>query len=63
MAETAGVLKRPDGEGLAWLRVEGAGPTLFWLVGYRSDMAVTKAHALSDLASFAGRSFLLFDYF
>lgn len=63
MAETAGVLKRPDGEGLAWRRVEGAGPTLVWLGGYRSDMAGTKAQALADWASGAGRAFLRFDYF
>jgi pimeloyl-ACP methyl ester carboxylesterase len=63
MAEAAGVLKRPDGEGLAWRRVDGAGPTTVWLGGYRSDMAGTKAQALADWAARAGRAFLRFDYF
>lgn len=63
MAEAAGVLKRPDGERLAWRRVDGAGPTIVWLGGYRSDMAGTKAQALADWAAAAGRAFLRFDYF
>jgi pimeloyl-ACP methyl ester carboxylesterase len=63
MGETAGFLTRPDGERLAWRRVAGAGPTVVWLGGFRSDMAGTKAEALADWALAEGRSYLRFDYF
>ena len=48
---------------LAWRRVEGAGPTVVWLGGFRSDMAGTKAQALADWAQGSGRAYLRFDYF
>jgi pimeloyl-ACP methyl ester carboxylesterase len=63
MAETSGVLNRPDGETIAWRRVDGAGPTVVWLGGYRSDMAGTKAEALAGWAIANGRAYLRFDYF
>src|ERR1700754_4347537 len=63
MSETAGNLARPDGAKLAWRRVEGAGPTVIWLGGFRSDMAGSKAQALADWAQAAGRDYLRFDYF
>ena len=63
MSETSGFLARPDGERLAWRRVAGAGPTVVWLSGYRSDMAGTKAEALADWAKAKGRDYLRFDYF
>jgi pimeloyl-ACP methyl ester carboxylesterase len=63
MSETSGVLQQSDGEGLAWRRVTGAGPTVVWLGGFRSDMAGSKAEALADWAQMAGRDFLRFDYF
>ena len=63
MSETAGILARPDGVKLAWRRVEGAGPTVVWLGGFRSDMAGTKAQALADWAQASGRAYLRFDYF
>jgi len=59
--ETAGVLDH-DGERIAWRRVEGRGPTVVWLGGFRSDMTGTKAQALADWAQGAGRGFLRFDY-
>ncbi|MGZ6018399.1 MAG: alpha/beta hydrolase [Phenylobacterium sp.] len=62
MTETAGNLLRPDGEHLAWRRVAGAGPTIIWLGGFRSDMAGTKAEALAEWASANGRGYLRFDY-
>jgi len=56
-------LRRPDGARLAWRAIEGAGPTVVWLGGFRSEMAATKADALAAWAQTAGRSFLRFDYF
>jgi pimeloyl-ACP methyl ester carboxylesterase len=63
MSETSGFLPRPDGERLAWRRGAGAGPTVVWLSGYRSDMAGSKAEALADWARAKGRGYLRFDYF
>ncbi|HLZ73494.1 alpha/beta hydrolase [Phenylobacterium sp.] len=62
MIETAGTLDRPDGETLAWRRVDGAGPTVVWLGGFRSDMTGTKAEALAEWASANGRAYVRFDY-
>ncbi|THD81869.1 MAG: alpha/beta hydrolase [Phenylobacterium sp.] len=62
MSETSGFLERPDGERLAWRRVEGAEPTVVWLGGFKSDMAGTKAQALADWALTAGRAYIRFDY-
>jgi pimeloyl-ACP methyl ester carboxylesterase len=63
MAETSGALNREDGHRLAWRRIDGRGPTVLWLGGYRSDMTGTKAEALASWAEGAGRSYLRFDYF
>jgi hypothetical protein len=63
MTEKSGRLGRPDGEALAWRRVEGQGPTVVWLGGFRSDMSGTKAEALAEWAGANGRRFLRFDYF
>jgi pimeloyl-ACP methyl ester carboxylesterase len=63
MSETNGFLDRPDGERMAWRRVEGAGPTVVWLGGFKSDMSGTKAQALADWALTTGRAFVRFDYF
>jgi pimeloyl-ACP methyl ester carboxylesterase len=62
MQETNGRLSRPDGETLAWRRVAGAGPTVVWLGGYRSDMSGIKAQALAGWAAEAGRAYLRFDH-
>jgi pimeloyl-ACP methyl ester carboxylesterase len=40
----------------------GAGPTVFWLGGFRSDMRATKAEALNRWAARGGRAFVRFDY-
>jgi pimeloyl-ACP methyl ester carboxylesterase len=61
VTESSGVLEF-EGERLAWARVEGAGPTVVWLGGFRSDMTGTKAQALAGWAAAKGRSFLRFDY-
>ena len=63
MRETSGALTRPDGETLAWRRVDGAGPTVVWLGGFRSDMTGTKAQVLAEWAEASGQGFLRFDYF
>ncbi len=62
MGETAGFLAR-DGERIAWRAVAGAGPTVVWLGGFKSDMAGTKAQALADWALAKGRGYVRFDYF
>ena len=62
MIDEAGKLERPDGERLAWRRVAGAGPTVVWLGGFRSDMAGTKAEALAEWAAADGRAYVRFDY-
>jgi len=62
MSERAGKLERPDGEQIAWRRVDGTGPTLVWLGGFRSDMSGTKAQALADWAAASGRACVRFDY-
>ncbi|WP_416173693.1 alpha/beta fold hydrolase [Brevundimonas sp.] len=60
--ETYGFLERPDGERLAWKRVDGQGPTIVWMGGFMSDMTGTKAQALADWAVAEGRSYVRFDY-
>ena len=50
------------GLSLAYQRSSGAGPTLVWLCGFRSDMDGTKAAALHRWTEGAGRAFLRFDY-
>lgn len=62
MQETSGHLEREPGVKLAWRAVEGRGPTVVWLGGFRSDMTGTKAQALADQAVATGRAFLRFDY-
>jgi len=62
MAEVSGIVALADGERLAWMKVEGQGPTVVWLGGFRSDMTGTKAQALADWATAAGAGYLRFDY-
>lgn len=54
----AGAAARP----IAVIRREGAGPGLFWLGGFRSDMTGTKAEALDRLAAEQGVAATRFDY-
>lgn len=63
MNEIDGFLERPDGARLAWRMVEGAGPTVVWLGGFKSDMTGTKAQALAEWAAAQGRGYVRFDYF
>jgi pimeloyl-ACP methyl ester carboxylesterase len=62
MGETAGFLQR-DSERIAWRAVDGAGPTVVWLGGFKSEMNGTKAQALADWAQARGRAYVRFDYF
>ncbi|THD60110.1 alpha/beta hydrolase [Phenylobacterium sp.] len=62
MTEHVGFLARPDGETVAWRAVDGQGPAVVWLGGFRSDMTGTKAEALAGWAQAKGRAFLRFDY-
>ena len=55
-------LKR-DKERLAYCRVDGPGPGIVWLGGFRSDMNGTKAQAVDAWAARNGRACLRFDYF
>ena len=61
--ETSGLLERPDGERVAWQKVDGDGPTVVWLGGFKSDMTGTKAEALAEWALRRRRAYVRFDYF
>ena len=56
-------LPRPDGQTLAWRWREGAGPTVIWMGGFRSDMDGTKALALDRAAIDGGWSYIRYDHF
>jgi pimeloyl-ACP methyl ester carboxylesterase len=51
-----------DRRAIAVRQQDGAGPGLFWLSGYKSDMKGTKAEALAQWAELHGRACLRFDY-
>jgi len=51
-----------DARRIAVRRDQGAGPGLFWLGGFKSDMKGTKAAALSQWARENGRACTRFDY-
>ena len=50
------------GRSIAVDRRAGAAPGLFWLGGYRSDMAGTKASAVDQLGAKLGLAVTRFDY-
>ncbi|KQY84973.1 alpha/beta fold hydrolase [Brevundimonas sp. Root1423] len=56
-------LQRPDGESLAFRRIEGDGPTVVWVGGFRSDMEGTKALALDAAARGRGWNYVRYDHF
>lgn len=56
-------LQRPDGETLAFRRIDGKGPTVVWIGGFRSDMEGTKAQALDGAARERGWNYLRYDHF
>lgn len=51
----------PNGR-IAYRRVDGVGPGIVWLGGFKSDMKGTKAAFLADWATQRARAFLRFDY-
>jgi pimeloyl-ACP methyl ester carboxylesterase len=51
------------GETLAYRRVEGEGPTVVWIGGFRSDMEGTKAMALDAAARERGWDYVRYDHF
>ena len=62
MTETTGRLDRGNGADLAWVRLNGAGPTVVFLPGFRSDMTGDKATALAAFCAERGMGMLRFDY-
>lgn len=62
MHETKGRLDRGNGTDLAWIRLEGTGPTVVFLPGFRSDMTGDKATALAAFCAEQGKEMLRFDY-
>ncbi|GAB0118421.1 alpha/beta hydrolase [Acidisoma sp. 7E03] len=62
MTEQSGRVTRADGVDLAWKRHTGAGPTVVFLPGFKSDMEGSKALFLADWAREMGRSLLRLDY-
>ncbi|UFN49844.1 alpha/beta fold hydrolase [Roseomonas sp. OT10] len=61
MREHRGTLER-EGTPLAWAALEGDGPTVVFLGGFRSDMEGGKALFLRDRCGERGRAFLRLDY-
>lgn len=61
MGERSGELK-VAGERIAWRALDGAGPTVMWLGGFRSEMTGTKASALAGWAERSRRALVRFDY-
>jgi pimeloyl-ACP methyl ester carboxylesterase len=60
--ETSGRLDRGDGTELAWIKLDGAGPVVVFLPGFRSDMTGDKATALAKFCASRGYAMLRFDY-
>lgn len=63
MLDDIQTLTRPDGETLAYKQIEGAGPTVVWIGGFRSDMEGTKALALDAAARERGWAYVRYDHF
>jgi pimeloyl-ACP methyl ester carboxylesterase len=62
MTQTTGRLDRGNGTELAWVRLDGTGPTVVFLPGFRSDMTGDKATALASFCAERGVGLLRFDY-
>lgn len=55
-------LETPQGRRIAYHRLEGSGPCVVFLGGFKSDMDGTKAVHLEDWARARGQSYLRLDY-
>jgi pimeloyl-ACP methyl ester carboxylesterase len=60
--QTTGRLDRGDGIELAWSKLDGSGPTIVFLPGFRSGMGGDKATALAAFCAARGQAMLRFDY-
>jgi len=60
--EKAKILETAEGRRIAYHRLEGRGPGVVFLGGFKSDMGGTKAVHLEAWARREGRAFLRFDY-
>ena len=56
-------LTTSDGQRIAYKKTAGAGPTLIWCGGLKSDMEGSKAVHLHAWAKSNGQGFIRFDYF
>lgn len=61
--EAPQVVRREDGETIAYHRTPGKSPGVVFLTGYKSDMTGGKALRLESFCRERGRAFLRFDYF
>ncbi len=61
-AMRGGLVDRGDGVRLAWTLLEGMGPTVVFLPGFRSDMMGAKAVAVAEWCRAQGRACLRLDY-
>ncbi|ANK81825.1 MAG: hypothetical protein TEF_14225 [Rhizobiales bacterium NRL2] len=57
-----GRLARPDGESIAYHKLNGNNPGVLFCGGFMSDMTGTKATALEAHCRASGRAFVRFDY-
>ncbi len=55
-------LNTPQGRSIAYHLIDGTGPAIVFLGGFKSDMGGTKAVHLEGWAESQGRAFLRFDY-
>jgi pimeloyl-ACP methyl ester carboxylesterase len=59
---TLRLLNLPDGKRIAHHKLEGTGPGVLFLGGFKSDMTGTKAVTLEQWCREQGRAFIRFDY-
>ena len=63
MTNAPDFLRLSDGTRLAYKKTDGAGPTVIWCGGLKSDMEGSKAVHLETWAKDQGRAYIRFDYF
>jgi pimeloyl-ACP methyl ester carboxylesterase len=59
----SGILPRHDGATIAYHQLDGRGPGVVFLGGFRSDMTGTKALFLEEYCGRRGQAYVRFDYF